>query len=211
MRALLCVLALAAILAAADDGLTVASWDCGAFADGAVPPVSVGQPLKGEGVVATIDGHRMLSVEHGQCLTAPLENGPLASGKPVAIEIEFTAVALPDGYHGGLIEAGSYSDSGVRIMYQHDQRISVEHFTGKDPVYLVSPEPVALGRFTTLRYEYDGARARLLLDGKVVVQTDCPPAAAWRGSLRVGVASGDKYNFNGAIGKLRILAIPAGH
>lgn len=213
MRAIFCALilsaAVAAAVAAAERGeMVVAAWDCGAFANGSIAPLKVGQPLQGEGSQVKVGERYFLHLAHGQSVAADLESGPLAQGRPVAIEVEFTAEALPDAYHGGLVEAGSYGTAGVRILFSGNMKISVEHFPGGEPVYLVSSDPIQLNKPTIVRYEHDGKRARLLINGKESAQAVCAPAGRWSGKLRIGVASGNSYNFNGTIGKVRVLALP---
>lgn len=207
----LAALALTALLtplfAAAADGTVVVEWDAGAFANGAVKPTTGTGVLRGVGTVEPLGDHRLLTLAAGQELTLTLAAGPLATASPVALEIGIAPRVAPTAYHGGLIEAGDYQKSGLRILLQHDLRVSVEHWTGGEPTYLVSPSSIPLGMLSTIRYEHDGAMARLLIDGKMVAQANCAPAAAWTGTVHIGIASGPSYFYDGGIGRIRILAL----
>ncbi|MCK6490751.1 MAG: LamG domain-containing protein [Planctomycetes bacterium] len=192
---------------------TAAAWECGTFADGKVLPGAGGQPLTGSGTPASLANRAGLRLAGGQALGARLGAGPLADGTPLAIEIEVAPEAKPGGFFGGLVEAGSYLQSGVRLMLRHDLKVVVEHFAGagkEHATYLESREPLPLGRFSTVRYEHDGKRARLLIDGQPVAVADCPPPAPWRGDLRVGSAGGKDYFLNGVVAGVRLLALAPG-
>ncbi|OGV74814.1 MAG: hypothetical protein A3K18_14985 [Lentisphaerae bacterium RIFOXYA12_64_32] len=191
---------------------TAAAWDCGRFADGTVPATAGGSPLQGAGTPATLNGRAGLRLSGGQGLTARLDTGPLADGAPVAVEIEVAPDGTPGGYFGGLVECGSYQNSGFRMMLNQQLRVVVEHFAGTGPdkaTYLTSREPLPLGRFSTVRYEHDGKQARLLIDGLPQEIKDCALPAPWKGDLRIGVAGGKDYFLNGVVANVRVLTLPA--
>jgi hypothetical protein len=187
----------------------VCAWDCGGFASGSIACHGNGHPLLGTGTVETVGERKWLLVNGGEQLTTTMENGPLATGKPFAIEIEFMTSLQPSGYHGGLLEASSYNESGLRILLQQDFRISVELFpgAGKDPVYFVSANPVSLGVPQMVRFEHDGEIGRLSINKAVVVTQRSPPPAAWDGIWRLGEASGNSYYYNGRLGVVRYTAL----
>jgi beta-galactosidase len=200
---------LAVTLGVEDQGgaQTIAAWDCGAFADGSVPAHIGGGALTGEGTPTPMGSRRGLRLANGQALYVPRLPGPLAEGLPVALEIEVAPDGKPGGHLGGLMECGQYMASGVRMMILHDLKVVIEHYAGQGAekaTYLQSREPLPLGRFSTVRYEHDGKQARLLIDGNVQEVKDCPPPAPWKQGLRIGVAGGKDYWFNGVVGNVRI-------
>jgi len=114
----------------------------------------------------------------------------------------------PGGHCGGLVEAGTYQQAGLRLVLDRDLRVVVEQWSGPgaaNAVYLKSREPLALGRLATVRYEHDGAEARLLVDGQIQEIKASVPPAAFAGGIRIGVAAGKDYWLNGAIGTVRLL------
>ncbi|MCK6487906.1 MAG: cellulase family glycosylhydrolase [Planctomycetes bacterium] len=188
----------------------VAAWDCGAFAAGSVAAAAGGVALTGAGEVATVDGRMALRLRGGQELRAALQTGPLADGQPLAIEVQVAPMGPPGGYYGGLVHAGTYLTSGMRLLLRQDLRVAVEHFASPGEAQvtrLLSRAPLAIGRLATVRYEHDGRRARLLVDGIEHALQECPPAAPWQGELRLGVTSGTGYHLDGALATVRILAL----
>ncbi|MCY3023640.1 MAG: hypothetical protein NTW87_32065, partial [Planctomycetota bacterium] len=202
---------LAVTLGADESGArTVAAWDCGRFANGNVPASIGNEPLSGQGAPVAIGPRTGLRVAGGQCLIGKLGAGPLAEGKPVAIEVEVAPGGKPGGYYGGLVECGSYQTSGLRLVIGQDLRVVVEHWGGPGPdkaTYLKTREPLPTGRFSTVRYEHDGKQARMLVDGQVQEVKDCAPPAPWKGDVRIGMAGGKDYWFDGVIGAVRFLAL----
>jgi hypothetical protein len=151
-----------------------------------------------------------LRFKDGQHLVGKLPATPLAEGKPLAIELEVAPDGKPGGYCGGLFEAGGYQANGLRIVLGQDLKVSVEHWAGAgaaNATYLTSREPLPTGRFTVVRYEHDGKEARLLIDGQVQAVKACPPAAPYAGGVRIGLAGGKDYWFNGVIGSVRVSAL----
>jgi beta-galactosidase len=192
------------------DERTAAAWDCGSFAEGVVAGSGQAAELKGAGTPTTLGPRALLRLAGGQRLTTSLNVGPLAAGTPLAIEIEVAPEDKPGGFFGGLVEAGAYLQSGVRVLMRHDLKVVVEHFAGegaKQATYLESNEPLAMGQLSTVRYEHDGRQARLLVNGKLQQSVACPPPAGWRGTLTVGGAGGQDYFLNGAVGVVRLLSL----
>jgi beta-galactosidase len=188
-----------------------AAWDCGRFAEGKVPPSAGSEPLVGEGVQVAIGNRTGLRLAGGQCLIGRLNATPLAEGKPLAIEIEVAPDGKPGGYCGGLVECGIYQTAGLRLVIDQGLRVSVEHWAGKGPenaTYLVARQPLPTGRFSVVRYEHDGIQARLLIDGQIQEIKNCPPPAPYKDGVRVGLAGGKDYWFNGVVGNVRILSLP---
>lgn len=192
-------------------GRTVAAWDLGRFAAGRVEAAVGSNALSGAGVCATLGDRAVLRVTGGQCLTGRLDPNPLAAGKPLAIELELSPDGPPGGYCGGLFEAGSYQQSGLRLTLGRDLRVSVETWGGAGPgqaTHLKSREPLPVGRLSTVRYEHDGKEARLLIDGQLQEVKTCPPPAPYRDGIRIGLAGGKDYWFNGVVAGVRVLALP---
>jgi beta-galactosidase len=192
-------------------GRTVVAWDCGRFADGAVPASVGGEPLVGTGTLVAIGNRTGLRLADGQCLVGKPGPNPLGEGKPLAIEIDVAPDGKPGGYCGGLIECGNYQASGLRIVIGQDLRVSVDHWAGNGPdnvTYLKTREPLPTGRFSTVRYEHDGKQARLLVDGQLQEMKDCPPPAPYPHAVRIGLAGGQDYWFNGVVGNVRFFALP---
>jgi beta-galactosidase len=186
----------------------VAAWDLGRLTDGKIAASIGGEILDGSGTLATIGNRTGLRFKDGQHVVGKLPATPLAGAKPVAIEFEAAPDGKPGGYCGGLVEVGSYQTSGLRITLGMDLKFSVEHWAGvgaANATYLKSREPLPIGRFSTVRYEHDGKEARLLINGQVQELRPCPPAAAYSGGIRIGLAGGKDYWFNGVIGSVRIL------
>ncbi len=191
---------------------TAAAWDCGTFADGKV--AGMGAALQGSGTAVKVGTRALLRLAGGQSLATELTTGPLAAGTPVAIEIEVAPDSKPGGYYGGLVEAGSYQHAGVRVLLRNDLHVVIEHFAGdgaKQSTYLTSKEPLTLGQLSTVRYEYDGKQARLLINGRLHAAEVCPPPAPWTGRLTVGNAGGKDYFLNGAVGNVRVIGLAAGN
>lgn len=187
---------------------SVASWDCGTFAEGTV--AGIGPALSGAGTAVAVGPRTMLKLSGGQTLSTSLASGPLAECTPLAIEIEVAPDGPPGGFYGGLVEAGVYWQSGVRLLLRHDLVVVVEHFAGpgqEHATYLQSMEPLAIGRLSTVRYEHDGRHARLLINGKPQQAATCPPPAAWSGRLTIGGAGGKDYFLNGAVGSVRLVSL----
>ena len=190
----------------------MAAWDLGRFAGGKVTAAVGGETLTGTGTVASVGSRSGLRFKDGQNLAGKLPATPLGAGQPLVIELDIAPDGKPGGYCGGLVEVGSYQNNGLRIVFGHDLKVCVEHWAGVGPshvTYLVSREPLRIGRFSTVRYEHDGKEGRLLIDGQVQAVKPCPPAAPYTGGIRIGLAGGKDYWFNGVIGSVRFLA-PAG-
>lgn len=189
----------------------VASWDLGRFADGSVAAGVGGEPLVGTGTPVVLGNRTALRLAGGQNLVAKMpESNPLATGKPLAIEIDLAPDGKPGGYCGGLVEVGNYQASGLRLTIGQDLRVSVEHWAGAgaaNAVYLKTREPLPTGRFSTVRYEHNGAEARLLVDGEMQEVKPCAPPAPHSGGVRIGVAGGKDYWFNGVVGSVRFMAL----
>jgi hypothetical protein len=187
---------------------SVGAWDCGTFTAGKV--AGIGPQLQGTGTPATVGPRAMLRLAGGQSLGAELRSGPLAERTPVAIEIEVVADGKPGGFLGGLVEAGSYLRSGVRVLLRHDLVVVVEHFAGEgqaQATYLAAKEPLTIGQLATVRYEHDGRNARLLVNGKLQQAVACPAPGAWTGRMTIGSAGGKDYFLNGAVGNVRLLSL----
>jgi beta-galactosidase len=198
--------------AAGDGERTVAAWDCGRFEEGRIPALVGGEELAGTGTPAALDARAGVRLAASQSVSGRLPDGPLAAGRPLAIEIEVAPEGPPAGYCGGLFEAGSYQQCGLRIVLGRDLRVSVEQWGGAGPeraVYLKSREPLPVGRFSAVRYEHDGACARLLVDGQLHDVKPSPPPAPWRGDVRIGQAGGKDYFYNGIVAGVRVLALKA--
>ncbi|MHB1155909.1 MAG: glycoside hydrolase family 2 TIM barrel-domain containing protein [Phycisphaerales bacterium] len=190
------------------DARTSASWDCGSWSDGSVPSsLPNGKPLVGQGTLAAVGGRSGLRLTGGQCLTAPLNTGPIAEGKPFAIEIQVAPEAQAGGALGGLVQAGDYDSSGVRLLVTHDVKPVVEIFTGPghdNTKYLSAREPLAFDRFSTVRFEYDGKQARILVNGSLQNAIACPPPKPWKGDVVIGKAGGKDYFINAVVANVRI-------
>ena len=187
---------------------TVAAWDCGSWTEGAVKATLSGVgPLRGQGELTPIDERSGLLISGGQSLSGQLKNGPLAEGKPFAIEMEVAPTGKPGGALGGLISAGAYQQSGLRLMLTQELKPTVEIFSGHGPEnakYLVGREPLKTGSFSVLRVEFDGHQAKLLVNGALQHVVSSPLPAPWQGEMLVGKAGGKDYFFNGALGKISI-------
>lgn len=187
------------------------AWDCGRFANGKLAASVGGQELTGDGTLTTIGNRSGLRLKDGQHLSGKLPATPLATGAPLAIEIDVAPDGKPGGYCGGLLEAGSYDTNGLRITISQDLKVCVENWTGAGhdkTVYLVAREPLPTGRFSAVRFEHDGKEGRLLIDGQVQALKACALPAPYAGGIQLGLASGKNYWFNGVIGNVRILALP---
>ncbi len=202
---------LAATLGVDEGGAkAVAAWECGRFAAGQVPAAVGSAPLTGEGTPAAVGDRTGLRLTNGQCLSANPQPNPLASGQPLAVEIEVAPDGPPGGYYGGLFECGNYQNAGLRLVLRQDLRVVVEHWAGAGPksaFYFISREPLPPGRFSRLRYEHDGRQGRLLVDGKIQELKECPLPAPYKEGLRLGLAGGKDYWFNGVIGSVRLLQL----
>ncbi|MDP3849142.1 MAG: glycoside hydrolase family 2 TIM barrel-domain containing protein [Luteolibacter sp.] len=192
------------------NGRTVAAWDCGRFTAGQVPS-SVGTgSLDGTGKIVTLGNRSALRFAGGQNLTGQLNAGPLADGKPMAVEVEVSLDGPPGDYCGGLFEAGSYMNSGMRMTVGRDLRVSVENWAGPgapNASNLKSLNPLSIGRLTTVRFEHTGKEARLLIDGQLQEVKACSPPKAYKGGIRIGLAAGKNYFLNGVIAGIRVLAL----
>ena len=192
------------------NGRTVATWDCGRFADGQVAPTVGTNILQGTDTNTTLGARAALRFSGGQHVFGRLGPSPLATGQPVALEIEVAPDGLPGGYCGGLLEAGSYQTSGLRLTLGRDLRVSVEHWAGvgaTNATYLKSRDPLPLGRLTTVRYEHDGREARLLLDGQLQEVKPYAPPAPYKDGIRIGMAGGKDYFLNGVVACVRVVAL----
>jgi beta-galactosidase len=190
----------------------VASWDLGRFADGKVAADTGEEALVGTGTPALLGQRTGLRLAGGQNLSANLsKDNPLVTGKPVAIEIELAPDGKPGGYCGGLVSAGNYQISGLRLTLGGDLRVCAEQWTGEgaaNAVYLKTRESLPTGRFTTLRYEHNGVESRLLFDGQVQAIQSCAPLAPYADVVMcIGRTGGKDYWFNGVIGAVRIFAL----
>jgi beta-galactosidase len=189
---------------------TVAAWDCARYAGGTVAALAGDASLAGTGTVVAVEGRTGLRLAAGQHLLGRLQSGPLAEGKPFAIEIDVAPDGPPGGYCGGLVEIGSYQRAGLRMVLGQDLRASVEQWGGEGPeraVYLKTRQPLPVGRFSTVRYEHDGKQARLLVDGQLQELKPSPLPAPYREGIRVGLAAGKDYFLNGVVSGVRILAL----
>lgn len=187
------------------------AWDFARFAAGEVKPTAGVLVLSGMGEIGKIAGRAGVRVKGGQVFTGILDMGPLAEGRPFALEIDVAPAAPPTAYLAGLIQAGAYLQSGVRILLRQDLSVVVEHFAGvgeEQATYLVAGAPLPLGKFSTVRYEHDGRRGRLLIDGLAQETRACAPQAAWNGPFQVGSASGNDYHLDGTVAGVRLFALP---
>lgn len=187
------------------------AWDVGRFANGKLAASVGGQELTGDGTPAIIGNRSGLRLKDGQHLSGKLPTTPLATGAPLAIEIEVAPDGKPGGYCGGLLEAGSYETSGLRITIGQDLKVCVEIWNGlvhDKTVYIVSREPLPTGRYSAIRFEHDGKEGRLLIDGQIQALKACALPAPYAGDIQLGLASGTNYWFNGVIGNVRITALP---
>ncbi len=192
------------------DERTSAAWDCGTFADGTVAGIGQTPALKGAGTPVTSGSRALLRFAGGQSLTTELRLGPLAAGTPLAIEIEVAPDGKPGGYYGGLIQAGSYQRSGIRMLLRYDLKVVVENIAGEGPgktTHLTSAEPLAVNQLSTIRYEHDGRQARLLVNGKLQQAVLCSPPGPWTGTMSVASADGQHYFLNGAVGTVRLISL----
>lgn len=195
------------------NGRTVAAWDCGRFAEGKVPATVGAAGLTGTGTATVLGNRAALRLTGGQRLVGRLDAGPLAEGKPFAIELDVSLDGPPGGYCGGLIEIGQYLEAGLRITVGTDLRVSVENFGGSggaNATYLKSRNPLPLGRLTSVRYEHNGKEARLLIDGQLQEMKTCAPPKPYRGDFCLGVAAGKDYFLNGVLAGVRVMALGEG-
>jgi hypothetical protein len=190
---------------------TVAAWDLGSFSSGSVPATLGGEDLAGMGAVSSQDGRVVLRLTGGHFVAGRLPAGnPLASGRPLAIEVEVAPTGKPGGHRGGLVEVGEYQKSGLRLVLDRDLRVVVEHWSGlgaDKAVNLKSREPLAIGHFATVRYEHDGREARLLVDGQIQELKVCPPPSPYAGGIRIGLAGGEGYWLDAMVGGARMLEL----
>ena len=189
---------------------TVAEWDCARFVNGTIAARVGNSPMRGTGTPVTLGNRAGLRLTGGQSVVGNLTAGPLAEGRPIAIEIEVAPDDLPGGYCGGLVQVGSYYTSGLRIVLGRNLCVSVEQWCGVGQTnahYLVSHEPLTIGSFSTIRYEHDGKIARLLIDGRLQDLKPSPPPAPYHGEFNIGYAAGKDYFLNGVVGSVRFLAL----
>jgi beta-galactosidase len=205
--------ALLAITLGSEEGgaRPAAAWELGRMEKGSVAAAVGGEALSGAGTVAAIGPRNGLRFKDGQQVSGKLPAGnPLATGKPLAIEVEVAPEGKPGGYCGGLFEAGGYQVNGLRLVIGQDLKVCVEHWAGPgaaNATYFKTREPLPLGRFSGVRYEHDGKEGRLLVDGQVQEVKACAPAAPYPGGVRIGLAGGKDYWFTGVVGTVRILQL----
>jgi len=91
------------------------------------------------------------------------------------------------------------------MVIGQDMKLGVE-FTrnGKPTRYLATKAPLEIGRFYDVTLKFDGKYASLFLDGKLEAMIESTPPALFEGGIRIGVASGKDYFFNGLIQRIRI-------
>ncbi len=191
-------------------GHSIAAWDCGRFAGGKVP-VTIGKgELSGTGTNVVIGNRTALRLAGGQKLTGNLDYGPIAEGKPFAVEVELSVDAPPGGYCGGIFDIADYMKAGFRITLSQDYHVSVENFGGtgsEHAAYLKSLNPLTVGRLTTLRYEHNGKEGRLLIDGQLQEVKEFTPPAPHSGGFTIGEAAGKDYFLNGVVANVRVMAL----
>lgn len=190
-------------------GRMAAEWQCGSWSPTAkrVSPVLGRASLTGEGTVEKLDKTPLLRLKDGQFLEVKLSEGPLAEAKPFALEIELAPDGTMKGVMAGLVQAGAYRQSGIRMMLGANLKVSIEHSAGSEAeqiFHVSAATPLATGKLQTVRYEHDGRQARLFIDGRLDASKDCPPPAPWRGNLMIGKASGKDYWYYGLVGAVRL-------
>jgi hypothetical protein len=197
-------------------GRMAAEWQCGSWSPTAkrVSPVLGRASLSGEGTLEKFDKTSLLRLKDGQCLEVKMSEGPLAEARPFALEIEVVPDGTMKGIMAGLIQAGAYRQSGIRMMLAPSLKVGIEHSAGSDAEQvfnLSAATPLVPGRLQTVRYEHDGKQGRLFVDGRLEASKDCPPPAPWRGTMLVGRAGGKDYWYFGLVGAVRLQYLMPGH
>lgn len=214
IRSFLLIALCALSLAAADKSATkvepLIAWDFAKYASNEAKPTAGHLVLTGPGEINKVDGKVGVRLKGGQYLSGILDVGPIANGGPFALEIDVAPSAAPTAYLAGLIQAGTYMQSGVRILLRQDLCVVVEHFagTGDDKAtYLVGGTPLPIDKFSTVRYEYKDGKARLLVNGLAQETKPCTPSANWTGPFQIGSASGNSYDLDGTVAGVRLYVL----
>lgn len=153
-------------------------------------------PLPGVGV----------RVAHGSSVEGPIKDMPgLSDGKPWSLDIDFTIEDKPDGYCGGMFQSMDYLKAGLRVVLGNNMKLTTEiyHADGKG-TYLSSTSPLEIGKPYKARVTFDATKATLYLNGELDATLDTAPPAPFSGACQIGVAGGNKYNFNGIINRVAI-------
>jgi len=58
-----------------------------------------------------------------------------------------------------------------------------------------------------LTVKFEQGKAYLFIDGKLDTAIDSPLPAPCTGEINVGIASGDRYNFNGVIRSIKVYQV----
>jgi beta-galactosidase len=196
-------------------GPILGQWNMGDYTGSVVPGLTEASselwPLQGSPTMKEHEGASMLHFEGGQSLQGNLsdlpELGGIGSAQPFSVEMRFTAEALPSGYYAGLFQAAEYGKSGVRMMLKKDMKLIVQGFVegeAEKSFGLETTAPLELGRTYTVEMQFDGAYARLLIDGRLDSLKACPLPIPYSGRFQVGRIAGPDYIFNGTIEMLSI-------
>ncbi|HEY3332751.1 MAG TPA: glycoside hydrolase family 2 TIM barrel-domain containing protein [Capsulimonadaceae bacterium] len=199
---------------AAAQAAPVAAWEFSTAANGSIPSsVAGGAPLRFATVPnvppAVSDSAGGVRFSHGAQVYGSMKGVPgISDGTPWAVDVDMTVEAKPDGYCGGVIEAGEYLRSGMRIVVGGDLKLCCEIYNadGKGR-YLVSSAPLTLGRSYKVRVAFDTGRATLLLNNHIDALIDAPIPSPYGGDFRLGAAGGKDYNFNGVVRSVAITPI----
>jgi hypothetical protein len=195
-----------------DDGSeTLSKWDFSEFRNGMVPNAIPGMPpLKSGTMPPTLSKDDLqpgLQFQHGQSLGGTTSKIPgFLDGSPFKLSVLLTPQEKPDGYHGGIFQSMRYNQAGFRVVLQKStMKLNVQIFTGpKQAKFLNSKAPLTLGHDYRMDLVFKNGKAYLYLNNKLDECIDTPPPAPCPEPLRIGVASGKDYNFNGIIKEIAI-------
>ncbi len=192
----------------------VAAWDFGAVKDGVIPNLIPGvAPLKyftymnPPQPIAVAGG---VKFAHGSSVEGSVKGlAGIADATPWTLNVDLTVDEKPDGYCGGIFQAMDYLKAGLRLVVGENLKLTTEIYEadGKGR-YLTSSAPLTPGRDYKVRIVFDGQKATMYLNNHLDAVVDSPVPDAWAGGLQVGVAGGNKYNFNGVVRSLSI--VPGG-
>ena len=191
---------------------TVSDWHLSEFADGEVRNHTPGGgPLKAGTPSPTLEGTNGLKFENGQALTGETKAIPGLAGfgtQPFAVRMTFCPLAKPTSPCGGLFEVCGYGTNGFRLTLGGSMKLAIEVWPGPG---FSSKTVFEIGRTYTVEMRFDGTYATLLVDGQTDTMKEMAMPAPYDGPIRIGVAAGKDYFYNGTISQISISKLPADH